>query len=391
MVFDFDKVIDRKQTDCIKWEGHLSSNIPTDALPMWVADMDFEIPTEVASAISERANHPIWGYTMLTEKYIDSVCHWMCTRHDWDIPKEWVVVTPNVVSTLNVAICAFTNPGDKVLIQEPVYNPFSRSILANDRAVAVNELKYVNQYFEIDFEDFELKVSDPSVKLFILCNPHNPVGRVWTPEELRKMGELCLAHNVLIVSDEIHQDIVFKPYKHTPIATLSEEIANNLITCTSTGKTFNVASISMGNIIISNPELRETFNQFFTKIGIDTVSPLGQKVVEVGYNECAPWVDALVDYIEGNVNYVDEFIKEYLPMLKVTKSEGTYLLWLDMRELGMSHEELMHFMSHEAKIWVHSGAIFGKCGEGFIRMNVATPKSNIVEALNRLSEAIVRR
>lgn len=391
MTFNFDQIINRQSTDCIKWDGHVASHIPTDALPMWVADMDFELPAPIAQAIRERADHPIFGYTLLTEKYIDSVCHWMRTRHHWEFEKDALVVTPNVVSTLNLAICAFTNPGDQVLIQEPVYNPFSRSIAVNDRRVAINTLKCVANRFEIDFDDFESKVSDPSVKLFILCNPHNPVGRVWTPEELRKMGELCLSHNVLIVSDEIHQDIIFKPYKHTPMATLSKAIANNLITCTSTGKTFNVASISMGNIIIENPQIREQFMKAFAKIGIDTVSPFGQKVVEVGYMECAPWVDALVDYIEGNVNYVHEFINEHLPMLQVTKSEGTYLLWINMQALGLSHDELMHFMSHDAKLWVHSGAIFGKSGEGFVRVNVATQRENVVVGMNRLREAIVSR
>lgn len=389
MNYDFDSLINRKNTDCIKWDGHATSNIPEEALPMWVADMDFELPSPIAHAIAARASHPIFGYTLLTQKYKDAVCHWMHSRHNWEISSDWLVVVPNVVGAINIAISAFTQPGEKVLIQEPVYHPFARSILANARQVTSNELVCNADRFEIDFEDFEAKVSDPKVKLFILCNPHNPVGRVWTPHELQKMGELCLAHEVIILSDEIHQDIVFKAYKHTPIGTLSDEIANNLITCTSTGKTFNSASISHGNIIIQNEQIREQFVYAFNRIGIDTMSPFAQQVVEVGYTECATWVDALVHYIEGNKCYAEDFIKEHLPMIRVTKSEATYLLWLDMRGLGLTPEELLNFMTHEAKIWINPGAMFGKCGEGYVRMNIATSRENVVKAMDGLRMAVL--
>lgn len=390
MNVNFDKLINRRNTDSVKWDDHVPCGIPKNAMPMWVADMDFEIPSPIAKAIADRASHPVFGYTLLTPEYKEAVCHWMRTRHNWDMLSEWLVVVPNVVGAINIAIRAFTNPNDKVLIQEPVYHPFSRSILNNERQVAVNELVCIQDRFEIDFDDFEAKVSDPAIKLFILCNPHNPVGRVWTPEELQRMGELCLAHDVLIVSDEIHQDLVFKPYKHTAIATLSHDIADNLITCTSTGKTFNSASISLGNIIIQNPKLRKRFIKSFEQIGIDTMSPFGGLVVQVGYTECAPWVDSLVDYIHQNKNYVENFIKENLPMIKVTKSEGTYLMWLDMRELGLTPEKLHHFMAHEAKIWVHSGAIFGKSGEGYVRLNIATSLDNVKTAMNNLKEALLK-
>ncbi|MEG0906731.1 MAG: MalY/PatB family protein [Cellulosilyticaceae bacterium] len=388
MNYNFDSLMSRKHTDCIKWDGHMDFGMPEDTLPMWVADMDFELPSPIAKAIATRASHPIFGYTLLTPKYKDAICHWMSTRHNWEIASDWLVVVPNVVGAINIAIKAFTSPGEKVLIQEPVYNPFSRSILTNERQVAVNELVCIEDRFEIDFEDFEAKVSDPAVKLFILCNPHNPVGRVWTPLELQKMGELCLAHDVVILSDEIHQDIVFKAYKHTPIGTLSTAIADNLITCTSTGKTFNSASISLGNIIIPNEKLREQFVRAFSQIGIDTMSPFAQQVVEVGYTECEDWVDALVEYIEGNKRYVEEFVSEHLPMIRVTKSEATYLLWIDMRGLGLTPEALLEFMTHEAKIWINPGTLFGKCGEGYVRMNIATCRENVVRAMKNLRMAV---
>ncbi|MEG0014487.1 MAG: MalY/PatB family protein [Cellulosilyticaceae bacterium] len=388
MNYNFDSLMSRKHTDCIKWDGHMDFGMPEDTLPMWVADMDFELPSPIAKAIATRASHPIFGYTLLTPKYKDAICHWMSTRHNWEIASDWLVVVPNVVGAINIAIKAFTSPGEKVLIQEPVYNPFSRSILTNERQVAVNELVCIEDRFEIDFEDFEAKVSDPAVKLFILCNPHNPVGRVWTPLELQKMGELCLAHDVVILSDEIHQDIVFKAYKHTPIGTLSTAIADNLITCTSTGKTFNSASISLGNIIIPNEKLREQFVRAFSQIGIDTMSPFAQQVVEVGYTECEDWVDALVEYIEGNKCYVEEFVSEHLPMIRVTKSEATYLLWIDMRGLGLTPEALLEFMTHEAKIWINPGTLFGKCGEGYVRMNIATCRENVVRAMKNLRMAV---
>lgn len=390
MNYNFNNLVNRNHTDCIKWDGHGPFGMPEDALPMWVADMDFELPLPIANAIVSRASHPIFGYTLLTDKYKEAIRHWMGTRHHWDIASDWLVIVPNVVGAINIAIKAFTSPDEKILIQEPVYNPFSRSILTNEREVAVNELICIANRFEIDFKDFEAKVSDPKVKLFILCNPHNPVGRVWTPEELQKMGELCLLHDVVILSDEIHQDIVFKTYKHTPIGTLSEGIANNLITCTSTGKTFNSASISLGNIIIPNAKIREQFVKAFNQIGIDTMSPFAQQVVEVGYTQCADWVDVLVDYIEGNKHYVEDFIAEHLPMIRVTKSEATYLLWMDMSGLGLTAEELLNFMTHDAKIWINPGTIFGKSGEGYVRMNIATCRENVVEAMNRLRMAILK-
>jgi len=309
-------------------------------------------------------------------------------RHNWSIQQDWIVFTPGVVPALSAAVNTYTEKGEKVVIQSPVYYPFRDMVEKSDREVVDNPLVRRNGKYEMDFHDLELKLADPEVKMLLLCNPHNPVGRVWKKEELMKLAELCFAHNVLIVSDDIHFDLIFKGYKHTLISSLSNEIAANTITCIAPSKTFNLAGMQLSTIIIPDEEKREKFNAYMGKLGLFAPSPFGITAVEAAYNHGEEWLDELMDYLQGNLSYLTKFINERLPQIDLIEPEGTYLVWLDFNKLDMSHEELEQFVQGEARLALDEGYIFGESGKGFERINIACPRSVLQEGLERLEKAI---
>ncbi|NGM84476.1 pyridoxal phosphate-dependent aminotransferase [Paenibacillus sp. 7124] len=386
--FDFDKPVDRNNTLSAKWNYIKESVGVEDALPMWVADMDFETVPEVKAAILDRAQHGIYGYTARSEGYYDAIIDWNLKRHGWQVDKKWITHSPGVVNALFTAVRAFTKPGDGILIQPPVYPPFFRAISMNDCKTILNPLKLEGGRYVPDLADFADKVGSGRVKLFILCNPHNPVGRVFTEDELRVMGELCLKHGVVVISDEIHSDLLFKPHRHVPFASISEAFAQNTVVCTAPSKTFNLAGLSTSNIIIPNDELRRRYDAANEQVAQKSHNIFGAAACEAAYRHGEEWLDQLMSYIDGNRQYAVEFIEARLPQLKVYNPEGTYFLWLDCRSLGLGNQELEHFLLHEAKLWFNQGYTFGKEGDGFVRINIGCQRSTVEEALKRLEYAV---
>ena len=390
MNYSFDQIIDRNHTHCYKTDTKSYYDIPSDAISLWVADMDFSVAPCIQDALQNRMSHPIYGYTFTPDSYYDAVIHWMKSRHSWDVKKDWIIPAPNILSSINLILSTFLNKGDKVLIQKPVYNPFEAAILNNGCVVVNNALLEKDGYYTIDFEDFERQVKDPAVKAFILCNPHNPVGRVWTKEELTLLGKLCIKYNVLIIADEIHHDLIYTGITHTSMGSLSEDISEKLVVCTSPTKTFNLSGIGSANIIIPNASLREGFTAALHGLSLHNLSPLAITSLIAAYTEGDAWVDALVAYLEENKNYIIDFIQSELPMLKVSPCEGTYLLWVDMGALSLTQDELMNFLAYKAKIWVNSGTTYDNNCEGFIRINFATPRATLERALQGLKKAILK-
>ena len=384
----FDERINRFDTHSVKWDHTEAIFEKEDLLPMWVADMDFRAPQPVIDALTTRIQHGIFGYSMPTENTKSAIQGWLNRRHNWSIQQDWIVFTPGVVPALSAAVNTYTEKGEKVVIQSPVYYPFRDMVEKSEREVVDNPLVRRNGKYEMDFHDLELKLADPEVKMLLLCNPHNPVGRVWKKEELMKLAELCFAHNVLIVSDDIHFDLIFKGYKHTLISSLSNEIAANTITCIAPSKTFNLAGMQLSTIIIPDEEKREKFNAYMGKLGLFAPSPFGITAVEAAYNHGEEWLDELMDYLQGNLSYLTKFINERLPQIDVIEPEGTYLVWLDFNKLDMSHEELEQFVQGEARLALDEGYIFGESGKGFERINIACPRSVLQEGLERLEKAI---
>ena len=385
---NFDKIIDRRNTRCLKYDFAVERNMPADVLPLWVADMDFETSSYIEDAIIERAKHAIYGYSEVKTPYFDILKKWMQKHHDWDIQRKWLVKTPGVVFALAMAVKAYTEPGDAVLIQQPVYYPFSEVIKDNGRNVVSNTL-YLGEdnRYHIDFEDFEQKIVDNKIKLFLLCNPHNPVGRVWTKEELTRLGDICVKHHVTVVSDEIHEDFVFKG-KHQVFANIKKEYEEITVTCTAPSKTFNIASLMISNILIPNPELKRKFKHQMDAAGISQLNVLGLVACEAAYDHGEEWYQAMKAYVKENIEFVKQYVEEQLPGVNMVEHEGTYLVWLDFRETGLSVEELDDKIINQAKLWLDSGKIFGSCGEGFQRINVACPRKVLEEALERIKNAV---
>ncbi|WP_026676281.1 MalY/PatB family protein [Fictibacillus gelatini] len=388
MKYDFDTAIDRMKTASVKWDDAENLFGEKDILPMWVADMDFKAPAPVIEALKDRAEHGIFGYTMRPESYYDAVAGWMERRHSWTIEKEWICHSPGVVPALSFIVEAFTQPDDKIVIQTPVYYPFTKVVEQNGRKLVHNPLKFEDGRYVMDYEDLKIKVSDPDVKMLILCSPHNPVGRVWTKEELIELGQICIENNVLVVADEIHFDLVYKAYQHTPFASISEEFANHSIICTAPSKTFNLAGLQISNIIIPNKKLRLTFSKTVENHFIGLSNTFGVTATEAAYRHGDEWLDQLMDYLQKNLEFMTEYIESHMSEIKVIKPEGTYLVWLDCRALGMGAKELERFMQKEAKVAFDEGYIFGKEGEGFTRVNIACPRSLLEEALKRIEKAI---
>ena len=390
-MFDFDENIDRENTRSLKLERRKLLFDREDVLPLWVADMDFPAPPAVQKALKDRVGHPIYGYTVRPNDFLDSIRNWQNKRHNWLIENSWIEFSPGVVPSLAIAVQAFTQPGEGVIIQPPVYPPFFGVVKDFNRKVVENTLLETDKGYEIDFDHFEEVAADPNNKLFFLCHPHNPVGRVWREEELRKMGEICHRHNVIIISDEIHCDLVLFGNKHIPMASISQEIAEITITCMAPSKTFNIAGMSTAYIIVSNQKLLKSMRAQIFGFHLNMGNTFGPLALEAAYDHSEDWLDELIIYLEGNVLLVDDFLKTHLPEVKLVMPESTYLLWLDFRAWDMRAAQLRQFMSKNAGLGLNDGLSFGKEGEGFMRLNVASSRAVIKEALVRLYEASKHR
>ena len=385
---NFDEIIDRRNTNSLKYDFGMERKHRDDLLPLWIADMDFRLPEEIISDIQAAVAHGIFGYSESKENYFIPLHDWFQNHFNWDVKKEWLTKTPGVVYAIALAIKAFTKEGEAVIIQQPVYYPFSECINDNNRRLINNQLIYENGKYSIDFEDFEQKIINEDVKLFLLCNPQNPTGRVFTKEELTRLGEICLKHNVIVLSDEIHCDFTYPGHPHTVFASISEEFANNSIICTSPSKTFNMAGMQTSNIFIPNKTIRDLFLHEFDASGYSQLTTLGLVACQSAYTNGYEWLNELKTYLKGNLDYVRTFINENLPEIKLVEPEGTYLIWLDCSELGVSYKELEKIIIDKAKLWLDGGIIFGKATSLFERINIACPRSVLVQALTNLEQAI---
>ena len=384
MNYDFDTVTDRKNTNAIKYDLAKKRGKPEDAVSLWVADMDFPTAPCIQKAVAEKAAHGIWGYSRPDNRYYDALKKWYKERHNFEVQNEWVVNTPGVCFALAAAIKAFTNEGESVLIHKPVYYPFFNIINSLQRKVVNSSLILKNNHYEIDFDDFERKIVQENVKMFILCSPHNPGGRVWTKQELQKISEICLAHNVLVVSDEIHSDITFGSNVHTVYGSLSEQALKNSIICTAPSKSFNLAGLQFSNIFIADEKLKKAFSEELDKTGYDEPSVFGIVAATAAYSEGADWFDSVKSYIWENILFAKKYIEENASQIKVLVPEGTYLLWLDFSKTGLSDSEINDRVLNKAKVWLDRGSMFGKEGEKFQRINCATPRIILEDALKRI-------
>jgi cystathionine beta-lyase len=398
----FDEEIDRRGTNSLKWEFAQQEEDPlrweqTDRffgegriLPMWVADMDFCCPEPVVKALVARAQKGIYGYTFPTDSFYQSVVGWMARRHRWEIAPQWICITPGVVPALNMLVRSFISPGDRVLIQPPVYYPFYSAIENNGGEVVTNPLIYEGDRYRTNYADLAEKAKDPQVKMAILCSPHNPVGRVWTKDELLHFGDICIKNNVLVVSDEIHGDLVYKGHRFTPFAKISHDFAQHSITCTAPSKTFNLASLLTSCIVIPNDDLRSRFMKILLSNGLILASSFGVVAPQAAYDHGEEWLEQVLIYLQANLEYLETYVAEHIPQIRVVKPEATYLVWLDCRRLGLDRSALERLMREEAKVYLDEGYIFGQEGEGFERMNIACPRSVLAEGLDRIRRAIDR-
>lgn len=357
---------------------------------MWVADMDIQTPFFVMDALKERLKHPVLGYEEIPQSMFQTQIEWVKKHHGYSMKREWMFYSPSVVASINLCIKAFTDVGDKVIVQPPVYFPFYTSVTNNDRVLVKNKLKEKEGYYTMDFDALEASIDDRT-KLLLLCSPHNPVGRVWTREELQRLGELCVKHDLLILSDEIHSDLIFSGHQHLPTASLSEALQERTITCYGPGKTFNMAGLSISTLCVPNDALRERFKKAYKGVHFAEGTVLGHVGFEAAYSKGEAWLHALIEHLQGNIDYLDICLKEYMPCISMRKPEGTYLVWLDCRGLGLSDEGLKSFFFKEAKLGLSAGVSFGKEGSGFMRMNVATPRATVEEAVSRLHKAYEAR
>ncbi|WP_117169017.1 MalY/PatB family protein [Paraliobacillus sediminis] len=385
----FEKLPKRENTRSVKWDMVKTLYGAEDVQPMWVADMDLPIAEPIRDALVNRAEHAIFGYTLTDDKLNQTVKDWLLRRHNWDIKKEWIIYSPGVIPTLHMAILNVTNPGDSVLIQTPVYPPFYDIVKSHDRKLVTNPLEYKNGAYEIDFDDLETKFKQ-GVKAFILCNPHNPVGRVWSKQDLEKMAALCLQYDVFMLSDEIHADLIFDGKKHIPIGSLSNEINNRTITCMSPTKTFNLAGLNVSYAIVPDKDIRVAMQKEYRKYGMTMLNAMGIAALDAAYTDGESWLDDLLTLLEHNRNILIEAFQER-PEITAIRAEGTYLIWLDCTNMGLSHEDLKKFMQEEAKVGLNDGVSFGKEGEGFMRMNIASPTTYVQEGINKIIAALDKK
>jgi cystathionine beta-lyase len=388
LVYDFDTIYDRAPTSSNKWSNTKQRTGVDDILSMWIADMDFASPPEVVEAIKERAAHPLFGYTLRTDGYYDGLINWLKRRQGWDgIQRDWILYTPGVVAGFSFAIQAYSHPGDKVVIQPPVYYPFMRQILNNGRRIVENPLKIVDGGYVMDYEDLENKI-DGRTKMIILCSPHNPIGRVWKREELEPLVEVCEKKDIIIISDEIHSDLILGDIKHTPTATISEEALQRTVALVAPSKTFNLAGLVNGSAIIPNKKLRDAFNNILQNNSTRNTNIFGIVSQEAAYNKGETWLEELLAYLRENYKFFEKYISEKIPRLKVYPLEGTYLAWVDCTSLGMNDVELNEFMLKKAKLWLDEGTLFGSGGSMFMRFNIACPRSTLKGALKRFEKAV---
>lgn len=382
--YNFDEIIDRKHSNCVKYDGYQDIYGTDGLIPLWVADMDFKTPDFVFDAIRGRLNHPVLGYFVHSDGFYRSIIQWMERRHQWKIEKDWIYFAPGIVPGLAFIVQAFTAPGDKVLLQTPVYHPFYYVVQNQSREIVRNPLRLVDNHFEMDYEDLEDKLKK-GVKMMILCNPHNPLGRCWTKAELQKVGELCLQYHCLLVSDEIHSDLMMPGYKHTPMANISNAIAQNTITCMAPSKTFNIAGLATSEIIIPNENLRRQFEKvMYDGVHLFVGNIFGELALEACYTYGEEWLEQLLVYLKKNVDFVQQYIKENLPEIKTFRHEATYLPWLDFSGFQMSHEELFRKLANQARVALNDGQIFGEEGRCCFRINVACPTSTLERAMEQI-------
>ncbi len=385
---DFDLIVDRRNTKCLKYDFAVERGMPKDVLPLWVADMDFRTSSYIQEALIRQTEHGIFGYSEGKEEYFEAVKGWILKRHGWEVKSSWLVKTPGIVFALAMAVQAFTAYGDAVLIQSPVYYPFSEVIADNGRKIVSNTLVYgEDNRYHIDFQDFEEKIVQNKIRLFFLCNPHNPVGRVWTKEELIRLGDICLKHGVIVVSDEIHSDFAFVG-KHNVFAALKKEYEDITITCTSPSKTFNIAGAQISNIFVPNAVLRKALKAQIDAAGYSQLNVFGLVACEAAYRYGEEWYQAMKKYVGDNIRFTKEYVTDNIPKVSMVEHEGTYLVWLNFRELGLDSEELEKLIIDKAGLWLDSGKIFGDSGIGFQRINVACPRSILAEALERIKNAV---
>lgn len=384
MKYDFDEIIPRRGTNSYKWD----SAGDADILPMWVADMDFRTAPPVVEALRKRVEHGIFGYVRVPDAYYAAVTNWFARRHEWQIEKEWIIYTTGVVPALSAVIKALTAPGDKVMVQTPVYNCFFSSIRNNGCGMITNPLIYRNGTYQIDFADLEQKAADPNVKVLLLCNPHNPAGRVWTKEELTRIGDICIRNNVWVVADEIHCELVFPGHTYIPFASISQEFLMHSVTCTSPSKAFNLAGLQIANIISADTDIRTKIDKAININEVCDVNPFGVEALMAAYNDSEEWLEELKQYLFANYNYLRAYFAEYLPEFPVSILEGTYLVWVDCSVLNQSSDETAKTLLEKEKLWVNEGSLYGEAGEGFIRINIACPRQQLIEGLNRLRRAL---
>ena len=386
--YNFDTCPDRRGTGCYKYDFREEFGAPEDALPLWVADMDFVSAPVITDALRHAVEHGVYGYHGARDDYYQAVMDWYEERFGWKSGKEWIVTTPGVVFAINMCIHAFTGPGDAILIQQPVYYPFSRSVKNNGRRLVVNSLVFDHGTYRIDFEDFERKIRDEKVRMFVLCSPHNPVGRVWSEEELRRMEEICLANDVIVVSDEIHSDFVWEGHQHHILAGLDPEYQKNVITCTAPSKTFNIAGLQCSNIFIPDRGLRASFQKALGATGYGDLNLFALEACQAAYTGGGEWLDQAKQYIWENICFAVRYVGQNIPGVRMTHPEGTYLLWADLRELGLGDQERQDLVLHQAKVWLDKGEMFGPEGAGFERINAACPRSMLEQALEQLAKAV---
>ncbi|MBK5443769.1 MULTISPECIES: MalY/PatB family protein [unclassified Peribacillus] len=384
----FEEHINRENTGSVKWDKNSLKSLygREDVLPMWVADMDFPSPEGIQKALIERLNHPIFGYTVPSETVFTEIQSWLRDQHSWPITKEWISFSSGVVSAIGTTIQAFTNPGDKILVQSPVYTPFFDMVKNNDREVVNSPLIIEDDRFKIDFTDFEDKLKS-GVKLFLFCSPHNPGGRVWTKDELLRIGELCVKYDVIIVSDEIHADLFHSTSRHYPIASLSEQLSDITVTLMAPSKTFNIAGIQASFLITSNEKLQKQLQKAQTKLAFHGLNILALTAMEAAYREGLPWLKDMIAYIEENIKVAEEFIAAEIPALHVMHPDASYLLWIDCRDLGLNDKEIKERLIHQGKLALEPGSKYGPGGEGFVRMNIGCSRSVLLDGLNRLKVA----
>lgn len=387
MKYDFDEIVDRKNTLSCKWD--LASD---DILPMWVADMDFRTAKPIVDALVNRAQSGVFGYSVYTDDVYEAITGWFKRRHNWEIEKEWVQFSPGIVPALHAFTRIFVKSGEKILMNSPVYYPFFKSAERNGIEAVNSVLLNKNGRYEIDFKDFEKKAADPLVKMFYLCSPQNPGGRLWSRGELEKIGRICLENNVLVVADEIHCDLVYPGKKHISFGTLSDDIVDNSIICTAPTKTFNLAGLQISSVIIKNPELRKMYADYMTASGFDygEAGTFGLEAIRAAYKYGDEWLDSLMEYINGNLEFLLNYVKENIPKAKVMVPDATYLVWIDFSDYKIDSRTLHKTLKYEGKIWLDEGYLFGKAGEGFERINIACPRKTLEEGLKRIKDCINR-